>query len=156
MPESSAPLWPLVAYFTAVLGLTAAMLAISYVLGERHSERATGEPFESGIVPLGYARFRLPAKFYLIAMFFVIFDLEAVFIIAWAIAIREAGWAGYIEVSIFIGILVAALVYLWRIGALDWGPQGQRRMPPPDHWTQPHELLQAPGAAAQARTTASR
>ncbi len=141
MPQNTLPLWPLIAYFGAVVGLVVAMLAISYVLGERHSERATGEPFESGIIPLGYARFRLPAKFYLVAMFFVIFDLEAVFIIAWAIAIRDAGWAGYVEVSVFIAILVAALVYLWRIGALDWGPHGRRKMPPPDHWTQPRELL---------------
>jgi NADH-quinone oxidoreductase subunit A len=140
MPEPSHLLWPLVVYFAAVLGLVGAMLVISYVLGERHSERATGDPFESGIFPVGYARFRLPAKFYLMAMFFVIFDLEAVFIFAWAIAIKQAGWAGYVEVCIFIAILIAALIYLWRIGALEWGPKGHRKAPPPGHWTQPHEL----------------
>jgi NADH-quinone oxidoreductase subunit A len=63
----------------------------------------------------------LTAKFYLVAMFFVIFDLEAVFVIAWALAARPLGWAGYIEILIFIGVLMAALVYLWRLGALDWG-----------------------------------
>ncbi|NIR32432.1 MAG: NAD(P)H-quinone oxidoreductase subunit 3 [Gammaproteobacteria bacterium] len=81
-------------------------------------------------------------------MFFVIFDLEAVFIIAWAIAMRDVGWAGYVEVSIFIAILVAALVYLWRIGALDWGPHGRRKTPPRDHWTQARELLGEPRSGA--------
>jgi NADH-quinone oxidoreductase subunit A len=114
-------LWPLVVYFAVVIVLAAGMLGISYVLGERHKERATGEPYESGILSTGSARIRLSAKFYLVAMFFVIFDLEAVFIFAWAIAWRELGWIGYIEVVIFIVILLAALIYLWRVGALDWG-----------------------------------
>ena len=115
-------LWPLAAYFIAVIILIMAMLSISHVLGERHKGRATDEPFEAGVPTTGTARQRLTAKFYLVAMFFVIFDLEAVFIIAWALAARSLGWAGYIEVVVFIGILLAALVYLWRLGALDWGP----------------------------------
>jgi NADH-quinone oxidoreductase subunit A len=125
----SLDLWPLVVYFAAVILLVMVMLGLSYLLGQQHRGRATAEPFESGIVPVGYARFRLSAKFYLVAMFFVIFDLEAVFIFAWAIAFREVGWAGYVEVLIFIGILIAALVYLWRLGALDWAPEGRRRNP---------------------------
>jgi NADH-quinone oxidoreductase subunit A len=115
-------LWTLGVYFVAVLLLVAAMLAISHVLGQRHDERATGSPYESGILSEGSARVRLSAKFYLVAMFFVIFDLEAVFIFAWAVAARELGWAGYREILVFIAILVAALAYLWRLGALDWGP----------------------------------
>ena len=114
-------LWPLVVYFVAVIFLVAAMLGLSYVLGQRHEDPATGQPYESGIVSTGSARLRLSADFYLVAMFFVIFDLEAVFLFAWAIAFREVGWSGYLEALIFIGILVAALVYLWRLGALDWG-----------------------------------
>ncbi len=105
----------------------AGIMALSYVTGERHTARAADEPFESGIVTVGSARLRLSARFYLIAMFFVIFDVEALFLFAWAIALREAGWAGYIEALVFIGILLAALVYLWRLGALDWG--GRRRLP---------------------------
>jgi len=124
-------LWPLVLYFAAVIVLVAATLGISYVLGMRHTARAAEQPFESGIVSVGSARMRFSAKFYLIAMFFVIFDLEAVYVFAWAIAFRDVGWPGYIEILIFIGILVAALVYLWRIGALDWAtrPQGRMRQP---------------------------
>lgn len=114
-------LWPLVVYSGAVIVLVASMLALSHILGQRHTDRATGEPYESGIVSTGSARLRLSADFYLVAMFFVIFDLEAVFIFAWAIAFREVGWAGYMEILVFIGILIAALIYLWRQGALDWG-----------------------------------
>ena len=114
-------LWPLLVYFAAVLALVTSMLALSYVLGQRHQESATGEPYESGIMSTGSVHVRLDVKFYLVAMFFVIFDLEAVFIIAWAIAFRDLGWLGYVEVLVFIGILLAALMYLWRLGALDWG-----------------------------------
>jgi NADH-quinone oxidoreductase subunit A len=122
-------MWPLVVYFVAVMFLVAAMLGLSYVLGERHVDPATGEPYESGIVPTGSARLRLSAGFYLVALFFVIFDLEAVYLFAWAIAFRELGWRGYVEALVFVGILVAALVYLWLQGALDWRTTGREPHP---------------------------
>lgn len=96
------------------------MLLASYLLGQRHSERATGSSYEGGILAEGSARVRVSAKFYLVAMFFVIFDLEAVFLFAWAVAARSLGWPAFWETVVFIGILLAALIYLWRIGALDW------------------------------------
>lgn len=108
-------------YFAAVVVLVTAMIALSFILGERHREKQTAEPYESGIVSTGTARVRFDIKFYLIAMFFVIFDLEAAFIYAWAVSIRETGWAGYLEMLLFIGVLAAALVYLWKLGALEWG-----------------------------------
>jgi NADH-quinone oxidoreductase subunit A len=120
------PVWPLVVYLVAVALLTAAVIALSAVLGERHKERATGEPFESGILPTGSARLHFSAKFYLIAMFFVIFDLEAIFVFAWAVAAPELGWTGYWGILFFIAMLIAALIYLWRLGALDWGPCEER------------------------------
>lgn len=95
------------------------MIGFSQLLGERHQERTTGEPYESGVAPTGSARVRFNANFYLIAVFFVIFDLETLFIISWAIAVRELGWPGYIEIVVFIGILFVALIYLWRVGGLD-------------------------------------
>ena len=116
-----AALWPLVVYFAAVVVVVTVMITLSYVLGERHREKQTAEPYESGIISTGTARVRFDIKFYLIAMFFVIFDLEAVFIFAWAVSIRELGWPGYAEMLIFIGVLVAALVYLWKLKALEWG-----------------------------------
>lgn len=122
------PLWPLAVYCAAVIVVVASMIGISFFLGQRHQERATGEVYESGIVATGSARLRLSANFYLIAMFFVIFDLESIFVFAWAVSIREAGWLGYAEIAVFIGILIAALAYLWRVGALDWGrTKNQRR-----------------------------
>lgn len=120
-----AVLWPLVVYFFLVVGLLVFMVVFSYLLGQRHRERATDIPYESGVASTGTARIRFDIKFYLVAMFFVIFDVEAVFIFAWAIALRETGWTGYVEMLIFIAVLLAALVYLWRLGALDWGPRGR-------------------------------
>jgi NADH-quinone oxidoreductase subunit A len=118
--------WPLVAYFGFVVFLVTAVLFVSYLLGPRHSESATGEPYEGGIVSEGSARVRFSARYYMIAMFFVVFDLEAVFLFAWAAAARELGWTGYCEVVLFVGVLVAALVYLWKIGALDWSHELRR------------------------------
>lgn len=119
-------MWPLVAYFALVLVLVAATLVVSYLLGPHHSEPATKEPFEGGIVSEGSARVRFSVRYYMVAMFFVVFDLEAVFLFAWAGAARELGWAGYCEVVLFVGVLGAALVYLWRVGALDWARKPRR------------------------------
>ena len=113
-------LWPLVLYLGIVAIIVCAMLGLSYVLGQRHNDRATGSPYECGILSQGSARVRFSVKFYLVAMFFVIFDLETVFILAWAVAVRETGWAGYVEMLIFAGVLLATLIYLVRVGALDW------------------------------------
>ena len=96
-------------------------------LGGRDWGRAKNEPFESGIVSQGSAHLRLSAKFYLIAMFFVIFDVEALYLFAWSTSIRESGWVGFVEAAIFILVLLAGLVYLVRIGALDWTPARSRR-----------------------------
>jgi NADH-quinone oxidoreductase subunit A len=119
--SSIVTLWAFGVYLVLVIALVIAMLAVSYVLGQRHREPATTSPYECGIVSVGSAHVRLSAKFYLIAMFFVIFDLEAVFVFAWAVAGRVLGWTGYWEILIFSGVLIAALIYLWRLGALDWG-----------------------------------
>ena len=123
----STMLWPFVVYFAAVIAVVVGMLAISFFLGERHREKATNEPYESGIKSTGSAHLRFSIKFYLVALFFVIFDVESMFIFAWAIAFRELGWPGYIAIVVFIAVLVAALVYLWRLGALDWGTVNHNR-----------------------------
>ena len=114
-------LWPLAVHFALVVVLAVVMVALSYVLGQRHHEKATGEPYESGIQVTGSARGRLSVDFYLVALLFVIFDLEVAFLFSWAIAARELGWAGYGGLLVFVGILVVGLVYEWRRGALDWG-----------------------------------
>jgi len=125
--------WSLAIYFGLVVLLTFGMLAVSHVLGERQHDRFKSETYESGIVPTGSSRPQFSVKYYLVAMFFVIFDLESVFIFAWAVSARELGWRGYAEIVVFIGVLLAALAYLWRRGALDWSATVRhvsRRSPP--------------------------
>ena len=119
--------WSALVYVAGVLGLCALMLGLSHLLGGRDWGRAKNEPFESGVVGVGTTNMRMSAKFYLVAMFFVIFDVEALFLYAWAISLRESGWAGFIEAFIFIFILAASLVYLWLIGALEWAPESRRK-----------------------------
>ena len=113
-------LWPLAVYFGAVLCLAALMLVLSHLLGPRHMDRGTGQPYESGIRPTGSAWIHFDVKYYLIAMFFVIFDVESVFIYAWAVVLTSAGWRGFAAMAVFASLLLAALAYLWRMGALDW------------------------------------
>lgn len=117
---NSTVLWPLAVYFAIVIALVVMLLGLSALLGQRHREPATGLPYESGIVSTGSARLRFGVRFYLLAVFFVIFDLEAAFVFAWAVALREIGWTGYVEGVVFVGVLLAALAYLWRIGGLDF------------------------------------
>lgn len=119
---TSQDIWTLLVYALAVLLLAAIMLAMSHFLGPRHHDRATDEPFESGIVAVGSARLRLSIAYFVVAILFVVFDLEVIFLYAWAVAFDAVGLAGFVEALIFILILLAALLYLWREGALDWGP----------------------------------
>lgn len=118
--------WPFLIYAAIVVLIVCVMIGLSWVLGERHKEKLTDEPYESGIPPTSNARLRFSSHFYLIAIFFVIFDLDAVFIMAWAVSFREVGIAGYIGILVFIGILIAVLVYEIGIKALDFGPQGKK------------------------------
>ena len=107
------------------------MIGLSYVLGERHRGRVTDEPYESGMPPTGSAKGRMDVQYFLVALCFVVFDVEAVFIFAWAVCARDLGWTGYIGAVVFIGVLLAALFYLARVGALDWAtvrPGRQARM----------------------------
>ncbi|MFD3002743.1 NADH-quinone oxidoreductase subunit A [Pontibacter toksunensis] len=124
--ENATVLWPMLVYGAIVLSLVGAILGLSYVLGQHHNERATGEPYEGGILSAGSARMRFSSQFYLVAMLFVIFDVETIFILSWAIAFRELGWYGYMGVLVFIGLLAIVLVYEWRNGALDFGPDGKK------------------------------
>ena len=118
--------WPFIVFAIVTVILVASMIGLSWFLGERHKEKKTDEPYESGIPPTGNARLRFSSHFYLIAMFFVIFDLEAAFIMAWAVSFRELGIAGYMGMLVFVGILMVVLVYELRTGSLDFGPQSRK------------------------------
>lgn len=111
--------WPLALYVAGVLVVVGGMLGSSYLLGHRAPNRAKQEPYESGVKATGSSNTRLSISFYLMATFFVIFDLESVFVFAWAIAIRELGWVVYAQMVVFLVVVAAALVYLWREGALE-------------------------------------
>jgi len=124
---NSAPLWPLLFYAAAVFAVMAGMITGSWLLGQRHKERATDEPFESGVVGAGSARLRFSVQFYIVAVSFVVFDLEAVFLFAWAAAYKEAGWTGYLGMLVFVAVLVAGLIYEWREGALLWSSSARRQ-----------------------------
>lgn len=121
MSGAETSLWPFVVYFIAVLLLVATMLGLSFVLGQRRANKATNMPFESGVLSVGSPQMHMSVDFYLVAIFFVIFDLETVFIFAWAVAFFELGWEGFASIVVFITILGVALVYELSTGALDWG-----------------------------------
>lgn len=110
----------LLLYFALCLAVVAAMLILSWLLGSRRRTRATAVPFESGILPAGELPVRLYVPFYRVAVVFVIFDLEAVYLFAWAVALREGGLLGFWAMTVFVLILLSALAYLWRGGLLDW------------------------------------
>ncbi len=116
------------AIFTAiVLALIGLLLFISAWLGERRRSPDKQRPYESGIIPTGSARLRYPVPFYLVAIFFLIFDVEGAYIFSWAVAVDDLGWAGWMQMTFFIVVLLAGLVYIWRRGGLDWGPTAQKR-----------------------------
>lgn len=121
MTGGETALWPFLVYFVAVLLLVATMLVLSWLLGQHRANSATNMPFESGVLSVGSPQIQISVEFYLVAIFFVIFDLETVFIFAWAVTFLDLGWSGFIAIGIFILVLGVALVYELSTGALDWG-----------------------------------
>jgi NADH-quinone oxidoreductase subunit A len=103
------------------LALVIALLLLSGWLGEKKPNPEKLRPYECGIIPTGSARFPYPVAFYLIAAFFLIFDVEAAYIFSWAIAFDRLGWPGWLQISFFIVILLVSLLYIWKRGGLEWG-----------------------------------
>jgi NADH-quinone oxidoreductase subunit A len=120
-------IFSLVIYAILILVFVGLQLFIAYWLGEKRPNPEKSRAYESGVIPTGTARFRYPVPFYLVAIFFLIFDVEAAFIFSWAIAFRELGWAGWLKISFFIVILLLGLLYDWNKGGLDWGPTAKKR-----------------------------
>ena len=94
---------------------------LSTVLGPRHPTAEKSAPYECGMPPVGDARERQSVKFYLVAMIFLLFDIEVAFLYPWAMALRDLGWNGFVQVLLFMALLLAGYLYVWRKGALDWG-----------------------------------
>ena len=116
----------LVIYGMMIFALITALLFIASWLGEKKSNPEKLRPYESGVIPTGSARLRYPIPFFLIAVFFLIFDVEGAYIFSWAISCDELGWSGWLQISFFIIMLLLGLVYIWRKGGLDWGPTRTR------------------------------
>jgi NADH-quinone oxidoreductase subunit A len=113
-------------YSGIAIFLIAVLLLLSWGLGHKTRSRQKQEPYESGILPLDNARVKGPVPFYLVAIFFIIFDVEVIFVASWAVASDRLGWSGFAHVCFFIFILFLGLVHLWKTGGLDWGPRAQR------------------------------
>ncbi|HET6232543.1 MAG TPA: NADH-quinone oxidoreductase subunit A [Longimicrobiaceae bacterium] len=96
------------------------MVILSTVLSPGRATKVKGSPYESGMVPLGSTRERFSVKFYVVAILFIVFDVETVFLLPWAVSLRQLGWAGFAAAGIFIFILTVGLVYEWKKGALEW------------------------------------
>jgi len=119
-------IFSLAVYGLLVFVLIAALLFLSGWLGEKKPNPEKLRPYECGIIPTGTARFRYPIAFYLIAAFFLIFDVEATYIFSWAIAFDRLGWTGWVQISFFIILLLISLFYIWKKGGLEWGPTSQK------------------------------
>ena len=111
---------PILIFVLIVLALLGAVVTLSFVLGPTKPSRRKLAPYESGIIPDTDAHRRLSVRFYLTAMLFIIFDVEAIFFYPWAVLMRQLGWYGLIEMGVFMGILLVALAHIWRKGGLDW------------------------------------
>jgi len=111
---------PLLVLFGFAIGLPVALFAIASVIGPKRSTPAKMEPFECGNEPIGNPRNRFSVHFFLIALLFIIFDVEVVFLFPWAILFRKLGWYGFIEMAVFLLILIIGLFYVWKKGALEW------------------------------------
>ena len=111
---------PLLIYVLIVLGLIGTLVTLSFVLGPSKPHKKKLAPYESGIIPDTPALRRLSVRFYLTAMLFIIFDVEAVFFYPWAVLLHQLKWFGFIEMLVFMGILLVALAYVWRNGGFDW------------------------------------
>ena len=114
--------WVSILLMTALgAGFALMSVLLSSLLGPRKPSPEKAAPYECGMPPVGDARERQSVKFYLVAMIFLLFDIEVAFLYPWAMALRDLGWAGYAQVLLFMVVLLAGYVYVWRKGVLDWG-----------------------------------
>lgn len=127
MPGSYTELYfPVLVQGVIAVVLAAALIILSFVLGKRVRNKIKDTPYESGITPTGDARGRFSVKFYLVAMLFILFDIEAIFLYPWAVVYRDLKMFGFIEMLVFVVLILSGFFYIWRKGALDWSYSDQR------------------------------
>ena len=121
MPASYPELYfPVLLQVVIAMTIAALMLGLSFLLGKKVRNRVKDMPYESGIVPTGDARHRFSVKFYLVGMLFILFDIEAIFLYPWAVVYRELKMFAFVEMLIFIILILCGFFYIWKKGALDW------------------------------------
>lgn len=121
MPSSYTELYfPVLVQGIIAIGLATVLIALSYVLGKKVRNVVKDTPYESGITPTGDARQRFSVKFYLVAMLFILFDIEAIFLYPWAVVYRDLKFFGFVEMLIFVVLILSGFFYIWKKGALDW------------------------------------
>jgi NADH-quinone oxidoreductase subunit A len=118
---------PLLLHLILAMALSGALLLLSSLVGWRQPSKVKSQAYECGITPTGDAREPFSVKFYLVAMIFILFDVEAIFLYPWAYIFRELRWFGFVEMILYIGILLVGYFYLWKKGALDWNSPATRR-----------------------------
>jgi NADH-quinone oxidoreductase subunit A len=129
MPENYPELYfPILVQVGIAAVLAAALIAISYIFGKKVRNKIKDTPYESGMVPTGDARQRFSVKFYLVAMLFILFDIEAIFLYPWVVVYRELKMFAFVEMLIFVVLILSGFLYIWKKGALDWaGPDMNRK-----------------------------
>jgi NADH-quinone oxidoreductase subunit A len=121
MPKSYTDLYfPVLVQALVAMALAAGLLTASFALGKRVRNKIKDTPYESGITPTGDARHRFSVKFYLVAMLFILFDIEAIFLYPWVVVYRELKMFGFIEMLVFVILILSGFFYIWKKGALDW------------------------------------
>ncbi len=121
MPNSYPELYfPVLVQGLLAVVIAAALIIISYVFGKKVKNKIKDTPYESGITPTGDARGRFSVRFYLVAMLFILFDIEAIFLYPWAVVYRDLRWFGFVEMLIFVVLILSGFFYIWKKGALDW------------------------------------
>ena len=117
MPNDFLPILVIIVLSTA-LGFL--VVGLGHLIGPRHPTQRKGEPYESGMRPYGQAQRRVRVQFYMMAVLFILFDIEIVFLLPWAVVLRQLGWFGLVEMGIFLAILLIGYVYAWKTGAMEW------------------------------------
>jgi NADH-quinone oxidoreductase subunit A len=121
MPTSYPELYfPVLLQVVIAMAVATLMLGLSYILGKRVRDRVKDMPYESGMVPTGDARHRFSVKFYLVGMLFILFDIEAIFLYPWAVVFRELKMFAFVEMLVFVILILCGFFFIWKKGALDW------------------------------------
>src|ERR1700736_3089199 len=121
--------FPVLVQIALAVLVAGALVALSYFIGKRVKDRVKDSPYECGIAPTGSARERFCVKFYLVAIVFILFDIEAVFLYPWAVVYRELKMFGFVEMLLFVVLILSGFFYIWKKGALDWSQETTEASP---------------------------